>query len=132
MNILYADDDPLACRLVQNGLRGTSHKLWIASSVASAIPIVCNDPIDVLVTSLVIYETPALNLAVFTRMLTDSIFIVALTSHTLPSEQSLIGTNCDAVLTKPISIEQLLEALLGWEHQFPNTPQSTDPLPASL
>lgn len=112
MNILYVEDDPVLRYSLSRELRGVHHTVYEADSAESALPLLAELDVDVLLTDVGLPGDSGDVLAAEARALRPDIRIVFCTGLDR-FKLAGIGDFGPDVLRKPFTLDALLVALAG-------------------
>ena len=116
INILLSEDNLDLCNLIAIELKGKGYNVYTAHDGNEAIDIYENNPIDLLITDIMMPHTNGLEVVEYIRKLNAEMPILIITAKTSQSDKYMgFKAGTDDYMTKPIDIDELLfrvEALL--------------------
>ena len=115
-HVLIVEDDANAADALRILFSETGHRVSLAYSARRAVQLATDDPPDLLLLDLTLPDGDGLE--VIDRLRADGIAlgtVVALTGHDHPDvKEECRAHGCAEVLTKPVSIRELLRKAPGW------------------
>lgn len=115
-HVLIVEDDANAADALRILFTETGNRVSLAHSARRAVEVATNDPPDLLLLDLTLPDGDGLE--VIDRLRADGIAlgtVVALTGHDHPDvKEECRAHGCAEVLTKPVSIRELLRKAPGW------------------
>ena len=123
MNVLIADDDPIALAMLQDALTDAGHEVTCASDGRQALDLLARTPCQILITD---WEMPGLDGLALCQAVRRGhaghlggggyVYVILLTSHGSTAERVRgLSAGADDFMTKPFEPRELLARMQGAE-----------------
>jgi len=110
--ILVVDDSPTTIEVLERNLRGRGFRVLSASSVAEAIRVLDNTPVDIVITDLKMPGASGLDLVRHVRENFDRTEVVMITGYpSIEGAVEAVKTGAEEYLAKPFTDEELFDVV---------------------
>lgn len=114
LRVLFVDDDPEACMLVEAGLRGRGYDVEVTQEADQAIVLLSSRPFDVLIADLRLKQSSGVELCHYAATHHPDVPVIILTGFgTVDAAITAMRARAFDFLTKPINLDGLCQAIDG-------------------
>jgi CheY-like chemotaxis protein len=119
ITILVVDDNPPMARTTADILTAKGYKALTAHSGREALDILRREPVDILLTDVIMPGMDGVTLYRQARQIHPRLFTVLMTAYSADELiQQGIAQGIKTVLTKPVDVDLLLSLVRAFEHTY--------------